>query len=219
MVVELLFAVVVSQSGQQEFSAPPLVATDVPEAKQSAPPPEAESSFEGPWWRVRGLTTANYYTTRNDDLGTVGARAELDIWRIGTVVTYDRAVTTGLTLDPQQDLTVLVGYALLASNHAWIRALAGPDVRFGGSTQWGPSFGLTGRFGFSWIALEADATLTPLPFRRLDTRAALALTGGVFELQGGVRGQWFDDSEGGDLGRLFDSTAQLGPFIALGLTF
>ncbi|MFT3840898.1 MAG: hypothetical protein QM723_28165 [Myxococcaceae bacterium] len=210
-----------SQSPQEnEFSAPPMVATDVPEARQAAPPPpEAESSFEGPWWRVRALTTANYYTTHTDDLGTWGARAELDIWRIGTVLTYDRAVTTGLTLDPQQDLTVLVGYALLASNHAWIRALVGPDVRFGSSTQWGPSFGLTGRFGFSWIAVEADATLTPLPFRRLDTRAALALTGGVFELQGGVRGQWFDDSEGGDLGRLFNSTAQLGPFIALGLTF
>jgi hypothetical protein len=217
--VALLLAVVVSQSPQENLSQPPLVTSDVPQAKQTAPPPEPVSSFDGPWWRVRALSTANYYTTRSDDLGTYGARIELDVWRIGAVVTYDRAVTTGFALDPQQDLTVLAGYALLSSSHAWIRALVGPDVRFGDSTQWGPAFGLTGRFGFSWIALEADATITPLPFRRLDARAGLVLTGGVFELQGGVRGQWLDTRSTGDVGAMLSSQAQLGPFVALGLTF
>jgi hypothetical protein len=210
----LLLLSVVSQDPQ--FSQPPLVTSDVPQAKQA---PEPDNTYEGPWWRARALSTANYYTTQTGDLGTYGVRAELDVWRIGTVVTYDRAVTTGLTLDPQQDLTVLCGFAVLDSQHAWIRALVGPDVRFGDTTQWGPSFGITGRFGFSWIAVEADATLTPLPFRRLDARAALALSGGVFELQGGVRGQWLDTSTTGALGALFQSKAQLGPFVALGLTF
>ena len=41
----------------------------------------------------------------------------------------------------------------------------------------------------------------------------------VVELQGGVRGQWLDTSTTGDVGRMLSSQAQLGPFIALGLTF
>lgn len=199
-----------------------------PAASRSARPNTAEARVEKepaaadddqPFVRVKALTTGTYLMNNAANRFTFGARGELDIWRIGSVFTYDRTVSNAFELADAHDVTALVGFVVLAHSNARIRLLVGGDFHIAPEgTGIGPAFGATGRFGISIIALEVAATVTPLPFKRLDARAAAVLKLGKFELQAGYRAQWLDATTQNAFTQMFASAPAAGPFVALGFS-
>jgi len=193
----------------ETFSAPPMVSSEAP---AEAPPASIAPVFE-----ARVLATGTAITWGNTTLATFGARAELDLFRVALTLSYDRFITSALALSDLQSLTVLGGYSVVAHRFVRLRVLGGVDARWSDASQLGPSLGATVRAGFRFLSLDAAVTFTPLPFRRVDARLGLALSGSPFELQGGLRAQVLDTTEGGSLGTLFATASEVGPYLALGL--
>ncbi|MBL8912662.1 MAG: hypothetical protein JNM17_18355 [Archangium sp.] len=164
-------------------------------------------------------------------------RAELDIWRIGAVASFDRVGVTPISLGDARSWTALVGYSFVSTEFFRIRALAGLSAITGDTTatQFAPAIGTTARAFWRFIGAEGSAAFTGGGFRQLDLRAAAILRGGIFELQLGYRAKWLDLTSGGTIDTLLsastNSTEQLtaatpsapaliaGPHVGIGLVF
>jgi len=194
-----------NQPGSQP--APTVAATPEPQPKPD----------DIPAFSMRALGTGSYSLTS----GTfnVGARAELDIYRIALNLSYDQPLFSELGTADAQQFTGLIGIAPIANRNLRLRVLGGADVRLTPSSlAVGPSFGVNGRVGISFIALDAQAIITPLPFRRLEARAALVLKAGPVEFQGGYQVRLLDTTTGGTLATMFSSMPEAGPYAALGIS-
>jgi hypothetical protein len=212
-----------SEPTAERFSPPPLVTADAAPPPPSAPevsaPADAPASSSAPTWEVRVLATGTVIT--NSALGTsftVGARGELDLFRIALALTYDRGISSAFAISSTHSLSVLAGYSVLAHQYARIRVLGGLDTRWADTSQVGPTMGASVRAGLSFLSVDAAVTFTPTPFRRVDARAALALHGLFFELQVGLRAQVLDTTDGGSLSTLAATASEVGPYVALGLS-
>lgn len=220
------------------WSAPPLVpaeGVDSPSAsgtstssggssstrlEREQPAPAAKADDELPFWSVKGLATANVPLSLSGYMYLVGFRAELDVWHITSQVTLDRTLKTPLGIADIQQWNALLGGTPVRNKYVQLKALAGATVLATSTdVRTGFTVGATGRVGISFIALEAAAVWTPLPFRQLDLRAELVLKGGIFELHGGYRARFLDQSEGGSMSTLFAQAPVSGPAIALGFAF
>lgn len=192
----------------QPVAAPPSVAA----AQEPAPKPDDVPAFS-----MRALGTANYALTS----GTfnVGARGELDLYRFAVNLSYEQPLFSELGVADAQQFTGLLGLAPVANRTLRLRVLGGIDARLTSSTlSVGPSFGVNGRVGLSFIALDASAIITPLPFRRLEARAALVLKAGPVEFQGGYQVRLLDTTTGGTLATMFNALPEAGPYAAIGVS-
>lgn len=188
-------------------------AAPAPQAQQSAPAPEPEPEF--PLWQVSALGTATLPTALDGTAFLVGARAELDLWRIGVLVTVDQAGTTPFSLDSARQWTALGGYAVLVNKWARLRLLGG--VSGTSTTTLAPTVGANVRLSWSFLGAEAAAVLTPFgAFQQLDVRAEGILRGGIFEVHAGYRARFLDTT---GAGTWFASAPLAGPHVALGLAF
>lgn len=170
-----------------------------------------------PFFEARALATGSMASSASGWTFSVGGRAEVDLLRLSIAVAYERGISTTLGFSEVEEGVALAGVGLVAQEHVRLRLLGGADFRSSSAgLAVGPAIGVSGRAGFSFLAVDAAATLTPLPFRRFDARAGLALRGGFVELQGGCRVQLLDTSSSGDLSTLFASNAAAGPYLALG---
>lgn len=182
-----------------------------PRAEQAAKEPEPEF----PFWQVSALGTATLPTSLDGSAFLVGARAEVDIWRIGLLVTVDKAGTTPFSLSSSQQWTALGGYAVLVNKWARLRLLAG--VSGTSTASLAPTVGANVRVGWAFLGAEAAAVLTPFgAFQQLDLRAEGILHGGIFELHAGYRARFLDTT---GAGTAFTSAPLAGPHVALGLAF
>lgn len=178
---------------------------------------EARPDSEVPAFSMRALATGNY-SLRSGAIG-VGGRAELDVFRIGLSFSYERALFSDVTSFDTQAMTGLISVAPVANRNLHLRLLGGVDLRLAPSASaFGPAFGVNGRLGASFIGIDAFATLTPLPFRRLEARAALFLKSGPVELQAGYQVRLLDTTSGGTLATLLSTAPEAGPYAALGLS-
>lgn len=193
---------------------PVVTSSPTPQAQQSATPaPEPEPDF--PLWQVSALGTATLPTALDGSAFLVGARAELDLWRIGLFVTVDQSGTTPFSLSSGQQWTALGGYAVLVNKWARLRLLGG--VSGTSTTTLAPTVGANVRVGWSFLGAEAAAVLTPFgAFQQLDVRAEGILRGGIFELHAGYRARFLDAT---GAGTLFTSAPLAGPHVAVGLAF
>lgn len=192
-------------------SAAPAPARAVaPQAEQVAKEPEPDF----PLWQVSALGTATLPTALDGSAFLIGARAELDIWRIGVLVTVDQAGTTPFSLSNAQQWTALGGYAVLVNKWARLRLLGG--VSGASTTSLSPTIGANVRVGWSFLGAEAAAVLTPFgAAQQLDLRAEGILRGGIFELHAGYRARFLDTTGAG----LLTSAPLAGPHVAVGLAF
>lgn len=191
---------------------PPLVSAEPP------PPPKADPDL--PLWQVTALATANVPTALEGSDFLLGLRGELDVWRIGALVTFDRTGTTPLTLADTRHWTSLLGYSVLHTPFLRVRALGGLSALTTDTTSsFAPALGATARLHWRFLGLEAAATFNPFGFRQLDARLEAILSGGLFELHVGYRVRLLDASAKGTLETLFASTPVAGPSIALGVSF
>jgi hypothetical protein len=188
-------------------------------------------------WELGAFTTATIPTSLEGSAFMFGLRAELDVWRIGAIATFDRVGVTPLSLGDARAWTAMVGYAVVSTELFRVRALAGLSARTGDTTatQFAPTLGTTGRVLWKFIGAEGSAAFTAGTFRQLDLRAAAILKGGIFELQLGYRARWVDATSDGTLSTLLSATTtatdQLlataptapallaGPHVSLGLHF
>ena len=67
------------------------------------------------------------------------------------------------------------------------------------------------------LQVDLSSTFTPLPFRRLEARAALVLKAFVLELHGGYQATWLDLSNAGTLSTMFSLAPIAGPYLAVGV--
>ena len=139
-----------------------------------------------------------------------GARAELDLWRIGFVGTFDRIGVTPFTIGDTNSWSALLGYSLVSTEFFRVRGLAGFSALTGANTttRFAPSLGTTARVLWHFIGAEGSASFTAGAFRQLDLRAAMILKGGVFELQLGYRARWIDATASGTIGSMFSTSAR-----------
>ncbi|MFZ5443553.1 MAG: hypothetical protein ACOZQL_26340 [Myxococcota bacterium] len=209
----------VSAEPGREASQPPPPPRAAPEVKQETPKkPEPERDF--PLWQVTALATANVPSSLDGSDFLLGLRGELDVWRIGAVVSFDRTGTTPLTMSDTRHWTGLAGYAVLLNRWVRVRALGGVSaLTTDTSSTFGPSVGVTARVGWAFLGAEAAAVFTPVGFRQLDVRAEGILKGGVFELHAGYRARFLDASATGTLETMFSNAPVAGPHVAVGLSF
>lgn len=201
------------QSAARATDATPPSAPHTQSRQTAAPAEEREPDF--PFWQASALGTATVPTALDGSPFLVGARAELDVWRIGVLVTVDQAGTTPFTLSSGQQWTALGGYAVLVNKWARLRLLGG--VSGTSTTSLAPTVGANVRVGWSFLGAEAAAVLTPFgAFQQLDLRAEGILRGGIFELHAGYRARFLDAT---GAGTLLTSTPLAGPHVALGLAF
>lgn len=136
----------------------------------------------------------------------LGARLELDVWRIALHLSVDQSGATPFTLDAGQRWTALVGYGLVANRWARLRLLGGASAT--SSTDVSPTVGANLRLSWAFLGADAAAVLTPFTSSpQLDVRAAGILRGGPFELHVGYRARWLD----------LGAAPLAGPHVALGL--
>ncbi|MFT3708002.1 MAG: hypothetical protein QM817_10135 [Archangium sp.] len=183
------------------------------------------------------FTTATIPTSLDGAAFMFGLRAELDIWRIGAVATFDRAGVTPLSIGDANAWTGLLGYSVVSTEYFRVRALAGLSALTGSATttQFAPTIGTTGRAIWKFIGAEGSASFTAGTFRQLDLRAAAILKGGIFELQLGYRARWIDATTDGTVSTLLSATTTstdaliataptapaliAGPHVSVGLVF
>lgn len=178
---------------------------------------EARPDSDVPAFGLRALATGNY-SLKSGAVG-VGGRAELDVFRIGLSFSYERTLFSEVTSFETQAMTGLLSVAPVATKNLRLRVLGGVDLRLTPSApSFGPVFGVNGRLGASWIGIDAFATLTPLPFRRLEARAAVFVKSGPVELQAGYQVRLLDTAAGSTLATLFSTTPEAGPYAALGVS-
>lgn len=204
---------------QSASPAPDTVALQAPPAPARAVAPQAEQVAKEPepdfpLWQVSALGTATLPTALDGSAFLIGARAELDVWRIGVLVTVDQAGTTPFSLSSAQQWTALGGYAVLVNKWARLRLLGG--VSGASTTSLSPTIGANVRVGWSFLGAEAAAVLTPFgSAQQLDLRAEGILRGGIFELHAGYRARFLDTTGAG----LLTSALLAGPHVAVGLAF
>lgn len=194
--------------------APSAPATAPAEVKSSTPAPTSSAAT----FELRALITGSPVTSSTGTSYAFGARGEIDLFRVAVLVSWDRSISSSFALSDTQQVTALAGYSVLAHKYARIRLLGGIDVLASDTLTFAPAMGVSARAGLSFLAVDAAATFTPLPFRRIDARAGLVLKGGVFELQGGYRAQVIDSTSGGTLATLFATPLSAGPYLALGVS-
>ncbi|MHB8878186.1 MAG: hypothetical protein ACYC8T_31205 [Myxococcaceae bacterium] len=122
-------------------------------------------------------------------------------------------------LDTIKQLNGRITWALLAGSHGRLRVEAGVDSAFAPELiVVGPSLGAS---GVLWVAgpfaLEGSVSVTPFPFRQVDTRAGLGLGLGPVGLRAGWRALMLDDAG------LLDGVAHQdffsGPYVGVSLVF
>lgn len=192
-----------------DLSSPPMVSAEAPTEK----PSDVET------FRVAALATASVGTSTTTGFEALfGGRAEVDVFRLGFNFTYGRSASLLTGLSDTTELVGLAGWSLMANRWGRIRVLGGFDLRTS-STAFaaGPAFSANARVGLSMLQLDVSSTLTPLPFRRLEARAALVLKGFLFELHGGYQATWLDETSTGSLATLFSNAPTAGPYLAFGV--
>lgn len=78
------------------MSTPPL--PPAAPGPSAPPPPPAASTSKAPLWEAGVWATATLPTSLSGSAFMFGARAELDIWRIGVVGTFDRVGVTPFSI-------------------------------------------------------------------------------------------------------------------------
>ncbi len=148
-----------------------------------------------------------------------GARAEIDISRVGLLINYSNFLTTAFTLSQVHQFSALGGWGLVSTETLRLRVLAGVDVMSNdGVVGVGPILGGNLRLSFGRLGLDAAAFFTPLPFRQLEVRAGLVVSWAIFEFHLGWRFQVVDATVDGSIARLFErSPAINGPSAGIGL--
>jgi hypothetical protein len=199
---------------QVEPSSPPLVPS--PPVEEAAPPARAPGSgFE---LRVLATATVNWPVALTGTSFLVGGRAELDLFRVHALLTWDRAGTTPFSLSSTDTFNGAVGYSILDVGVARLRVLGGVAVQTSAesSTRVAPVLGVSARVGLSVLAIDAAALLSPFGLPQFDARLGVALHLGPTELQVGYRAHYVDPT--GSVGTLFTTTPFVGPTVALGLS-
>lgn len=195
------------------------VASPPPVVQAPAPTPAVKADPDEPLFELSALATGSLVTSTEGAQYTVGARAELDVFRVSAMFSYERALSSTFTFSDTQQFMGLIGYSLI--NSPWVKLrLSGGVNALASASQVTPApvFGTSARVGFHFLSLEASATLTPAVFRELDTRAALVLRAALFEVQAGYRAKLTDTTSTGSLGTLFSNQLSSGPFVAIGFS-
>lgn len=119
--------------------------------------------------------------------------------------------------DHLQQAALHATVAFLTGRYGRLRAELGVDLIVAPDAVFvGPTGGLSGSLWLGGpVALEASALLTPVPFRQVDTRAAIAVGVGGWGLKAGVRMQLLDDR--GVVDGVIHRDVFWGPYVSVGL--
>ncbi|MFO0597092.1 MAG: hypothetical protein U0228_17395 [Myxococcaceae bacterium] len=219
-------------------SPPPLVqADDGPPPMPPSEPTAAPAPHRGSAWELGAFATATVPTSLDGGAFMFGLRGELDVWRIGAVMSLDRVGVTPFSLGDANAWTGLLGYSVVWTELFRVRALAGVSALTGSATssQFAPTVGTTARVLWKFIGAEGSAAFAAGTFRQLDVRAAAILRGGIFELQLGYRARWIDATTDGTVSTLLSASTTstdaliattptapalvAGPHVGVGLVF
>ncbi len=119
--------------------------------------------------------------------------------------------------DHLQQLALHGTVAFLTGRYGRLRAELGLDVIVAPDAVFlGPTGGVSGTLWLGGpVALEGSALLTPIPFRQVDARAAVAVGFGPWGLKAGVRLQLLDDR--GVVDGVTHRDIFWGPYLSVGL--
>ncbi len=127
-----------------------------------------------------------------------GAAAEGERWGVSLqyVGIFAVADDGSQSIDAIHLFNAHLTFALVGDAHGRIRLELGGDSAFAPDLiVLGPSIGVSGAMGLVGpFGIEAQAHLTPFPFRQVDWNAGLTLTLGRIALRAGWRQTWLDDA-------------------------